>query len=67
MQESIIESIIEIDKGSSTMSIFKKNTILIVDTIDRGRSTLHEIEIETGNIININVMLRPSRHVSHLA
>jgi hypothetical protein len=68
MQESIIESIIEIeieiDKGSSTMSIS------IVDKIDRGcstlheinkgRSTLHEIETEIDNLININVMLRPT-------
>jgi hypothetical protein len=55
--ESIIEIEIEIDKGSSTMSI--SNTILIVDKIDRGRSTLREIEIEIGNLININVMLPP--------
>jgi hypothetical protein len=51
MQESIIESIIEIeieiDKGSSTMLI--SNTISIVDKIDRVCSTLHEIEIEIGN------------------
>jgi hypothetical protein len=35
------------------------NTISIVEKIDRGCSTLHEIEIETSNIININVMIRP--------
>jgi hypothetical protein len=61
MQESIIESVIEIeieiDKGCSTMSI--PNTISIVDKIDRGCLTLYEIEMEIDNLIIINVMLRP--------
>ena len=52
MIDSIIDSIIEIDKGSSTMSISMTDSCT-------GCSTLHEIEIEIDNLININVMLRP--------
>ena len=58
--DSIIDSVIEIDKGSSTMSI-SMSISMIESMIDSctGRSTLHEIEIEIDNLININMMLRP--------
>jgi hypothetical protein len=56
---------IEIGKGCSKMPIQTRFPLLIIEIeIEKGRSTLTEIEIYIDKFININVMPRPCNTVT---